>query len=332
MRYQHLLLIFFLIAAAVMMPIFVNTDLLTKTENINQEYSRYLITATEGCLAAAKAEEPGESYIFKNEYIRNKAVDTFYDTLIGCFNFEYSTYENLVHYYVPCVFLIDTDGYYIEYTDTYVNDSGEYIYTQVITPINKWAQSHTMSNGDVYTVEYRLDDTVKVIRQLRNGETDTFEGLYNEVYAKIGRPDDMILGYDKDKFRTEKTDYIINCLQNELEYYVNNNQGYINRTDTQYQFTIPREHNYWARLIDNPTVISFLQGNQSVETSNFLNIYAFAGSELENQKFYYTQYDGETLFYHTEKCAKITDIENKQKYTMHEAAEHGAYPCPDCIY
>lgn len=331
MRYQHLLIIFFLVAAAVMIPIFINTDLLTKSENISQEYSRYLITATEGCLAAAKEEE-GEEYIFKNEYMRQKAVNTFYDTLIGCFNYEYSTYENLVHYYVPCVFLIDTDGYYIEYTDIYLNDSGEYIYTQVITPINKWAESHTMSNGDTYTIEYRLDDTVKVIRQLRNGTTDTFEGIYSDVYDKIGRPADLILGYDKERFRTEKTDYIINCLQNKLEYYVNNNQGAINRTGAQYQFTIPKEHNYWARLIDNPTVISFLQGNQLVETSNFINIFAFAGSELEEQIYYYTQYDGDTLYYHTDKCHKLADSSKKEKYTMHEAAERGAYPCPDCIY
>lgn len=317
-------------------PLFFDTEFMTKAAHQNDEYAQYLITATEGSLASV-TDDSTQQYIFATKDNREKAVDTFYEVLIKCFNYEYTTYEELVKHYVPCIFLIDTDGYYIEYTSEYTNDEGVYCYEQLITPINKWAKTYSIGGGSrtgIYTVEYHLDDTVTVTYKDRHDEVQTYSGNYATVYEKYGNPQELSVFANYDVFRAEKIDTIINILQDQMEYYINTYDGFLNqKNNTQYEFTLPQlSGDNWARLIDNPTVISFLQGkNERVISTNY-NVFAFAGAEVEEDVAYYIRKDDAGMkYYHREYCSKLYNYDKQQKYSMVDAAKNGAYPCPECV-
>lgn len=337
MRFNNLIILFVLILAGVSIPIFFRTEVTTKNAQLNNDYSNMLITATEDAMQVATSDSTYK-YVFADESKRQEAVDVFYDTLIQDFNYEYSTYADMVKYYVPCIFLIDTDGYYIEYTKTYTDNSGKQVYTEIITPINKWSKTFSVGGngltGKTYTVEFHLDDTVKVSYKNRNDHIESVEGNYKDVYEKIGKPTELNGVLDTEKnFNDQKTDLIINELYNKLEYYINYHDESFNQfNNAQYEFTLPViTGEDWARLIDNPTIISFLQGVQSQYDNNYLNIYALAGSEVEKSLYYYIKEDNGTLYYHRDFCSTITEDDKEHSYSMEQAAKHGAFPCPKCV-
>ena len=89
----------------------------------------------------------------------------------------------------------------------------------------------------------------------------------------------------------------------------------------------------WARLIDQPTVVSFLQGLQTPYDTTYLNIYSFAGAEIEKEKKYYIAESGEGIScYHEADCPYLSEENKQSSYSMEEAAKHGAYPCSECIH
>lgn len=335
----HYLCILFCVVIASISISYYNDQMLAKSEEQNTEYSRYLTTATQS--AIAYAYQSGKSnYIFEDENVREETINTFYSSLAGCFNYEHSTYEDMLRTYVPCVILIDTDGYYVQYSQDYRDNEGDISSAEIISPINKWAVTTVCSNGDTFTIEYHLDDTVKVTQENRSGEAATYEGYYYDVYEKIGKPDDLSeLNMDIKSYREAKTLYIIRDLEDKIEYYINNNYGFVNQYNTQYTFTLPTSTGgSWARLIDNPTVISFLQGLQEGYPSGLYNVYAFSGAEIEENILYYIKKeelkDGSTIYYYHEKdCNHLTEdsINAQEPVSMHRAAMNGAYPCPDCI-
>lgn len=339
MRFSALMIMAGITASCVTIPIFLKTNISARTAQINNDYSNYLITATKSGIDAVLEDNPEGQYVFATEDKRQSATDAFYQTLIQCFNYDYTTYENLVYYYVPCVFMVDTDGYYIQYMKEYTDSEGMCAYENIITPINKWARTYSVGGnsltGNTYNVEYHLDDTVKVVYKNRKDEVCTIEGEYAEVYKKLEEPAILsgVFGSYTD-FDNERTDIVIDSIEKQLTYYINvHDTLYNQQRNVQYEFTMPRvTKEDWARLVDAPTILSFMQGAQTEIGTNYLNIYALAGSEIEEDIYYVITTDGNgEKTYHIKECSHVTGTESKKLYSMEQAAMKGAYPCPDCI-
>lgn len=344
MRIQHYLIIFAMIFLCMVLPTFFKTDILAKNEQVNTDYSNKLITATEGCMAYAAANAKTDLY-FASEDTQKEAVDVFYETLIQSFNYENSTYKDLVKYYVPCIFLIDTNGYYVEYSAEFTNADGNAEFTETITPINKWAKSYSLGGnallGETFQVEFRLNDTLRIVYQNPSHKTQVFDGAYSDAHDALrdaggSIPADllnMLSSYEN--FDKERRDVIINILNDQMEYYINVHDESLNQfNNVQYQFTLPQiTGEQWARMIDQPTVVSFMQGMQTAYGTKFLNIYALAGSEVEYSKSYIIG-TGPTdeLYYHEPDCSYVTSPDDSSRYSMKEAAKNGAFPCPECIH
>ena len=337
MKFSHVLAALIILAVAIMTPMFLDTDFNTTATNSTRQYSEFLQSATEAGVAAAYTHMDN-GLLFGSQLSRQEAVDAYYRVLVKCFNYEYGTSAELVKYYTPCIFLIDNDGFYIEYTETYEN-SGYATYTDVITPINKWSAKY----GDYY-VEFHLDNSVKVIYN-----KTVYEGLYSDVFNKLGSPSALHTGdaspnpdlpnfaANEATFEQVRYEYIINAIQNKLEYYVNTHQEFFNQKgNVQYAFTLPKiAGDDWGRLLDEPTVLGFLQGVQVPHSNTFINVYAFTGNELTEVQKYYILYDVdfELDYYHSAKHARDLgiDVSDQQSYSMEGAAKLGAHPCPECI-
>lgn len=336
MRLNHWMIIFISIFMGLGTIHLYNSMISSKSAQFNTDYANYLITATEGSVASVY-EDMDSNSLFSTQHKREKAINVFYESLRKCFNYDASFYAERIYYYVPCVFLIDTDGYYIEYTTEYTDDSGHAAFSEIITPINKWAKIYSSGgahSGTFYNVEYHLDNSVTVEYKNNDNQIASISGKYSAVYEKLGRPAALHALSSYDRFEAERTSFIISTLQTQMEYYINIHDESLNQfNNIQYQFTLPEiAGEDWARLIDMPTVVSFLQGVQTPSTNGYLNIYAFAGSELELQCSYFVTEESDGVkYYHRESCPLVSSNVLKEGYSMKKAAQDGAFPCPHCI-
>ena len=336
MRFSHAFGIFLAIVIMISVPLMLNTDFNTVASNSTSEYSSFVQSATNAGISAA-LPYLDEGKLFVSETARDAAIEAYYNILIKCFNYEYTTSEDMVKYYTPCIFLIDNDGYYVEYTETYSQD-GYSTYSDIITPINKWSAKY----GDYY-VEFRLDNSVRVVYN-----NNVYEGNYADVYIKLGSPSALHTGEsspnpelpnfaaEEEEFESVRQEYIINDLQEKLEYYVNAHSEFFNQADVQYTFTLPKiTGDDWGRLLDEPTILGFLQGVQVPHSDTFINVYSFSGNELTETQKYYIVHDNawDLNYYHT--AEHLTDmgfdISELTGYSMEGAAKAGAHPCPECI-
>lgn len=352
MKFTHWILIFFVILLSIALPTFFRTNITAKTEQMNNNYSNYLIAASKSALDSAAEDSKSNTSIFASEQTRQKAVDTFYKTLVQCFNYDYTTYAPIVKNYVPCIVLVDNDGFYIEYGEDRQNADGTYEVYDIISPIHKWSRSYSPgASGNVgheFYVEFHLDDTISVVYLKNNEDPVQYSGNYKDVYDQLHR-DGISLGsminsdsiYDLEAllsnyktFYNEKKDVIIAEVQRQLEYYINTKTEVNNPNGRyQYQFTLPRVTGQdWARMVDGPTILSFMQGAQTQYGTYKYNVYALAGAEVEYDYVYYISPVDGTDYYHLKGCQHLDESKMSRGYSMEKAASLGAYPCPDCIH
>ncbi len=338
MRISHWTMLIIIVLITIAAPFTYKTVISAKSAQLNTDYANYLITATQGSVVSAFSSYYDGRNIFAQDTARKEAVDTFYETLRQCFNYTGTSYADQVYYYVPCVFLIDTDGFYIEYTVEHGDEDGNAAYSEIITPINKWAKTYSSGSngmaGTAYHVEYHLDNTILVEYQDRSGNVTSISGAYDEVYQKLRKPSELNVLSSFSKFDAERTSAVISILQDQMEYYINVHDESLNQfNNVQYEFTLPQiKGEDWARLIDQPTVVSFLQGIQMPYGNEYLNIYSFAGSEMEHQQNYYVAVDQNgNKYYHRKGCHRLPIKALDKPYSMYNAAKEGAFPCPECV-
>lgn len=348
LKFTHWIIIFFLILLSIALPTFFRTNITAKTEQVNNVYANYLITASKSALDAAVIDSEGNKNVFYNHIARQKAVDAFYKTLVQCFNYDYTTYEPVVKSYVPCIILVDNNGFYIEYGEDRQSPDGTWEVHDIISPINKWSRSYSpgASNGtgqEAY-VEFHLDDTVNIVYAKSGEEPKRYSGNYEKVYNEMKKEGislssltssdamydlDALLSDDKN-FYNEKKNIVVSEIQAQLEYYINTKTE-VNNSDGkyQYQFTLPQVTGQdWARMVDGPTILSFIQGPRTEYKIYEYNVYSLAGSEVESDYVYYISSDN---YYHLKGCEHLSDEDTTKGYSMENAAVMNAYPCPDCV-
>lgn len=312
MKLHDWAIIFFSIFLVNFLIIFISVKT-TQAENINDtRYSDYLTTATEDAIASIHNTD---EYLFKTQENRSRAVNVFYDTLSYCLGEEIRG-EAYVQDMVPFIIMVDTDGFYVQYRDF---DSSHTLATRV-TPLNVWSSS--VSNGK-YTVRYFLNDYVEVLDRVSGTIT---KGNRYEVYNIIGSSELYFL--TQNAFYEERDYVVVNKIEDSINYYCNN-YNYTNPLGYTYEVTLPRTKGTdEGRLIDNPCMISFLQGDWFGLTGTEANIYAFSGAEITEPIFYGITY-ADDILYHTPNCSLFSYI--TETGTMEECAEMGAYPCPNCV-
>ena len=312
MKIHDWAIIFFAVFLANFLVIFVAVKI-TQAENVNDiRYSDFLTTATED--AIAKVYENNE-YIFDTSDKRKLASNTFYETLSHCLSQEVRG-ESYVQDMVPFIIYVDTDGFYVQYRD-FCSPSD---LATVVTPINTWSDS--VSNGR-FLVRYFLNDNVEVLDRV-TGNIAT--GNRFSVYSEIGSTDLYYL--TQNTFYEEREYVILEKIEKSINYYCNQ-YNYTNPMGYTYEVTLPKTKGTdEGRLIDNPCIISFLQGEWFGLTGTEANIYAFSGAELTEPIYYGITYAGDIL-YHAPECPLY--IHSEKKMTMEKCADEGAYPCPDCV-
>ena len=92
-------------------------------------------------------------------------------------------------------------------------------------------------------------------------------------------------------YQSAKISCMVRCINDEVTYYVNYQNIGNSKYNVAYKYVMPEVSSAtWHRLLENPTIISFLQGNQQSTGQTFANVFSTSGGEIiKGQRYYITR-------------------------------------------
>lgn len=363
MKLSNFILVFMGIALCLGLIIFINTDITQKVNTQNIEYANKLTSA---CFDAAQTmnTENVERYsrVWNDQDDLMNTLDVFYNSLVYSFNWDTAGRVEEMALYTPVVCLIDIDGYYISHnvvfnTTGMVTIPSDAEKRNGLTSLNTWTRSY---NGVI--LRYFLNDHVEVYCT----DGSKYEGNRKDVYALLQekRPgsievSEMAFIIDDAVFNQRKNELIVREINKQCEYYINRHNVIGDNYEMQYTFEMPEiAGEDWSRLLQNPTVISFLQGYSTNADNRMLNIYSLGGGELVKNYHYFidgdiyhcaeaeggvtrstrtvtTTYESEGVTKTINTTYEVYEWNGTEIETMYnnqtECAKRGATPCT-CVY
>ncbi len=367
---SNFIMIFYVLVFASLLLLFIRTDAVTQASKQNIEYGRKLTSASHSAMQSLEPQKVmAGKYIWSNKEDRKKAIETFYYSLNQ--SFMNSTNNDRIQVTTPIVLLIDTDGYYIGYNALFNSENmldpskeNEYADAIQVSELNTWSE-------ELYGcyVRYYLNDNViitdpigktfkgdrhLVADQLKSlGYSDAFVEYLNGTEHVIADAGPLHTDYIGEKVEVNKTDIIVDKTQNTLNKYINEYNYSAGNNGGGYKIVMPNiSGEMWHRLLENPTIISFIQGHNIDTGKEVINTFAYSGGEIIKADKYFITDVGLSKKYHSmRECLKTSELKketdgtykytahdgsydvivDKFYFTMQECAEQGASPCPDCI-
>ena len=202
MRTELWVVIFLLIFGAMFFPFHYRITHIATGIKSNNEMERNLFSA---CQDAVNTMDAGRDAVFSSRGDREEAVEAFYDTLASSMDFGYTAdvtdlanggqghqARERVKYFVPCLLMVDWDGYYIAYTKTFIGSDGAVRQADVVTERYSFSQEKALvsgitlkAGGNNIHVTYRLDDKVRVDVASGTKKAKVFEGNYIDVFKAL---------------------------------------------------------------------------------------------------------------------------------------------------
>lgn len=316
MKIHHLFIFFAVIATVILGVYFIKTSTSRYTYNETIKCTNELTSALLDSITEVTERSETNGRLFETEKNRKIAYDSFYSTLSLNLN-NYLTKDKYIQDTIPCLFLVDYDGYYVVYRET---DSDNTMHT-VVSPINIWSEETL--NGS-FVLRYYLNDHVQVIDRAVGTH---YEGTRADVYAELTND-----GYAYAFANTLKTDAIYKeareyriwkTLEEQLNYYVNKYNVY---SEYYYELQIPNMQGLSnGKCIDNPCMFALMQGKYYGLPTTNANVYAYANAEVNTP----IMYVGGNGTYHVKGCPYA--YSENFVGTMEDCTYEGLYPCPYCI-
>lgn len=296
MKFSNFILMFMGIALCLGIIIFINVDITQKVNTQNTEYANKLTAA---CHDAAKTmnTENIEQYgcVWNDKDDLNDTLTVFYNSLVYSFNWDTAGRVDEMALYTPVVCMIDINGYYISHNVVF-NTSGTVTIPSDadkrngLTGLNTWTKNYGGIN-----LRYFLNDNVEVYASDGSVYSGNRIDVYKLLQEKLpGGAEVTNLAFliNDTQFNQNKNELIVREINKACEYYINRHNVIGDNYEQFYSFEMPEiSGEDWSRLLQNPTLISFLQGYSSEADNRMLNVYSLAGGELTQNYHYFIDGD-----------------------------------------
>lgn len=321
MKIHNIVIIFVAVVFAIFIPYNYTSQRVVAYNRGNIEYANILTAA---CHDAAKTIEYDEQgTVFATDKAREKAIDAFYNSLASAFHYKDTPIEASIAEKTPFVMLVDTNGFYIsvnavfdEYENYNISEESELL--NVMTTLNTWTDTF---EGNI--VRFYLTDYVEVTLSDYAYVRGTRAEVYNEL-SVTGRTRGLEFLSDEALYEETKINAITGRIEDTINYILNTQTVNVDGYNTGYHVTLARsEGEDWARLLKNPTVISFLQGDQEITGGRMLDVYAYAAGEITKSYPYYI--NGECYYWSKKSNMPVGVFYG----TMEECARKGAVPASE---
>lgn len=201
------------------------------------------------------------------------AFDAFIKTLAINNNIEDTISTEYLSRFVPAFAVVDYDGLLLNVYKEYIDERGDSVLDRVWLPKIPFAYQDTEGN----IINFTIDEEVEVF-DVELGEW--IEGKREEILAD----NEVTIEFleDAEEFNAVRRTTIVNTLQDQLAYYINEHNVYTKQLDVTYTFalpTIPKED--WYNTVDDISILAFFQGYPSKIEDVFYHEYAFVGTRLQ---------------------------------------------------
>ena len=294
MKFSDYVLVFLGIFLCFAVVSFANVDITKRVNTQNVEYSSKLTAA---CYDAAQTMNTDNvekfGCVWNDEDDLNRTLTVFYNSLVYSFNWDNQGRVDEMALYTPVVCLVDINGYYISHNVVFDTSGMVQIPSDAekrngLTTLNTWTKNY----GGVL-LRYFLNDNVEVYALDGTIYSGNRKDVYQTLTEKLpGSTEVTEMGFlvDDDVFNANKNEIIVREINDQCEYYINRHNVIGDSYENQYTFTMPEiAGEDWARLLKNPTMISFLQGYSSKADNRYLTIYALGGGELVRNYHYFIE-------------------------------------------
>ena len=315
MKLTNLAILFFIIELTMITILDLRTNNLTAVSNRRIEYDKELDSAIEDGVANLVEVDSKRNLVLN----KDAAASQFYESLSANFGVSGNGQaENRLKGYIPVILITDTDGFYINYSNTYVSN-GETLLDQ------KWTEKIPYAYQDGNLI-YRF--TLGAYVTLYDKSTNAiYDGEYKDLAAQFPG---TIMANDE-TFDTIRRNAIIGAIEQSMNYYINLHNSIAYQYGITYQFWLPQiDKTDWYRTIDDISMLVIFQGYPYTPASmDTYNRYALGGARITKLKAYYITEENRLKYYHREECPNV-NMSGMAYYTKEECALEGAYPCLEC--
>lgn len=334
-------LVTFILTLAMPLLFFMSYD--SKNQQDNTHVKATLTTAS---YDAVQTISLVDGYAFKSQAQKDNALNAFYMSLAAGYYSVLGVNDTKLVAYLPFVMLVDNDGIYVcydtNYTSYWSDAAGKPEYaddTYYITPISAYAATYLESaSSEPYVVQFTLGDKMTVYsggRMLAEGSYTVVKDVLKNKYATALAT--LPFMQTESMYIEEKQAVITNTASRLINKYLNENVAGIdnvgfNLANTQYYFNLSTMQQSWQNALSGPTVVAFYHGPHNRLNNHQVAQVVLAGGELAKTQKYYLSYEHGDRYYHVPGCSHIDSSIYTNFNSMEEAAQAGAYPCPDCIY
>lgn len=200
------------------------------------------------------------------------AFDTFVQTLAVNYQVKDKYSINQMLRYIPVFAVLDYDGLLLNVYKPYKDTSGDNVYERVW--LSKIPLSYADNEGNI--INFTVDEDVEVF------DVELNEWFFGKR-AELAKDEEITIPLLKNaqEFDQIRRQTIVNIVQENLAYYINEHNVYTKALDVTYKFAmplIPQED--WYNTVDDISIFAFIQGYPyKVDTKSY-NEYAFVGTRL----------------------------------------------------
>ena len=300
MKIEHWFVLALAMVLCFFIPVKYQVSMQNKTQDENVVMERNVIQACKNVMEK-KTETQGK-LLFDTAQKRDNAAKIFYATLAKSYNHNVEETAEEIYARIPCMVLVDWDGYYISYQDWKTAADGSETYAKIISEKSTWTKTY-----GIYTVSYKLNNDVAV--SVKSG-TSIDNGDREEVFQKLGQPSRLSFLSDADTFNEERNSVLISTINRDMEYFINTHNEYFNKKGALYALSLPQtDSGHIQAMLEKPNVIAFMQGKQATSVEGtYVNVYAFVSADMEDGKTYrITKEEDGSYCYHESDCPDAED-------------------------
>lgn len=278
MKLPHFLILFIIIYSGPLFFTEYRYQYTKKTMEENHKHELSMTTATHDAVnilrtnVKTELENGYDSYKI-NPVNPQPAFETFMHSLALQYRVEMKDSMDRLARYVPVFAVVDYDGLLLNVYKEYKDTRGDVVLDRVWLP--KIPFSYLDNEGNI--INFTIDEEVEVY-DIDLGEW--FEGTRKEL---VDDPEITVSFLeDKETFHNVRRTTIVNTLQEQLAYYINEHNVYTKHLDVTYKFMlpyIPKED--WYNTVDDISILAFFQGYPSILENVFYQQYAFVGTRLQ---------------------------------------------------
>ena len=292
MKITHSAILFIAIFILLFFGFGLYVDQVIDTNNSNLKEEQTLLASTDSALNVG---EKGKVLVYGDENVRWSAVAAL-QNIYGKNNNTITEDKKVTNkYHLSTTFIVDWNGYYMEYQNSFQNENGNTESKEEMTSLNTWTET------------------------------------YGDFYASLGNPEALSFMSDPELFKEERNITIASIMNEQVNYYANTKNTWFNTYNANYLITINSAYdNDEVGVMDMPCVIALSQGTQTLTYRNYTDIFAFTASDLSEDKLYYIKEDADgSIYFHSSDCPDAAG--STDTGTLSDCAKEGAYP-HDCVY